>query len=74
MNNDYFTEDQARWLSRQFAERLIGQYGAHALDEALSVVSMLVELGCEELISVWLRAASEIARRRRGDKNVTGVA
>jgi hypothetical protein len=66
MDHNHLTEDQARRLAGQFAERLIARYGTGALDEALSVVSLLVELGREELIGAWLRAALVIARRRRG--------
>jgi hypothetical protein len=64
MSHSYLTEDQARRLAGQFADRLVAQYGATALDEAMSVVSMLAELGREELVAVWLRTALEIGRRR----------
>jgi hypothetical protein len=74
MDSNDFTAEQARRLSVQFAERLINQYGKTALDEALSVVSMLVELGREELISVWLGAALEISRRRRGGTDAADAA
>jgi hypothetical protein len=57
-----FTADVGRELAAKISARLIDQYGTAALDEALCVVSMLVELGRAELIPVWLRAALEITR------------
>lgn len=67
MADEDFTAEQVRMLAAQIARRLTGQYGAGALDEALNVVAMLVELGREELIPVWRRAALDIERRRSAD-------
>jgi hypothetical protein len=57
-----FTADIGRELAARISARLIDRYGTAALDEALCVVSLLVELGRAELIPVWLRAALEITR------------
>ena len=67
MDDRNFSAEQMRRLAAQISERLIHQYGMNALDEALSVVAMLVELGREELVPVWLQASLQIARRRRDD-------
>lgn len=68
MSEDGISAAQGQQLIAQISTRLIDQYGATAIDEALSVVSMLVDLGREELVPVWLKAAIEIGRQlaRRG--------
>lgn len=66
MHEDGISAAQGQQLVAQISTRLIDQYGATAIDEALSVVSMLVELGREELVPVWLKAAIEIGRQLAG--------
>lgn len=62
MQEDGFTAAESRRLVAQIAARLIDQYGTAALDEALSVVSMLIDIRREELVPIWMRAAIEIGR------------
>jgi hypothetical protein len=57
------TADQNRRLVAQFSARLIERYGPRALDEAHSVITMLQEIGRDELIPLWRSTAAEIARR-----------
>lgn len=59
---EQFTEAQREHMAAGISTRLLEQYGTGALDEALSVVSMLVELGREELVPIWLKAALAIVR------------
>jgi hypothetical protein len=72
--DENFTTDQVRVLAAQIAQRLIALYGANALEEALNVVAMLVELGREELIPVWRRAALDIAEIGRRTNGVADAA
>lgn len=57
------TAAQGRRLAAQFSATLIERYGAAAHDEAQRVITMLKELGRDELIPLWRKTAAEIARR-----------
>jgi hypothetical protein len=62
------TDHHGRQLVARISTRLMDQYGAAALDEALSVVTMLIDLGREELVPIWLKAAIEIGRLQSGQQ------
>lgn len=68
------TADQTCMLAAHIAQRFIALYGANALQEALNVVAMLVELGRDELIPVWRQAALDIAAIKRGANGVADAA
>jgi hypothetical protein len=57
------TAAQDRRLVAQFSTTLIERYGAAAYDEAQRVITMLKELGRDELIPLWRKTAAEIKRR-----------